>query len=166
MKSLVNLGTVLLQQRKLEDAEDQLRQALELDRKVFGDRHPETLKTMNNLALTLRELGSVREAEGLHRETLAIQHVVLGPGHPDTQRSLLNLINLVRGQGRISVIRPLVEELVAAKRERATSASATPEDLNDYAWILLTCELPDLRDPAVALLVAERAVDLDDSREP
>ena len=33
------------------------------------------------------------------------------------------------------------------------------DDLNEHAWLLLTCELEDMRDPQAALPIAKRAVE-------
>src|SRR5262249_28088222 len=43
-------------------------------------------------------------------------------------------------------------------RAQADRPEASAKDFNDYAWWLSTCQMPALRDPALALRYASRAV--------
>jgi tetratricopeptide (TPR) repeat protein len=61
--------------------------------------------------------------------------------------------------GRWPEVRTLVAEQLAQRREIATEPNAGPEQWNDYAWLLLTCEPEDLRDPDEARMWATRAVE-------
>jgi hypothetical protein len=79
------------------------RQALTLDqqilsyrRRLLGEDHPTTLRSMNNLAATLRDLGDLDGARQLHEQTLAGYRRVLGEDHPDTLTSMNNLAELRR----------------------------------------------------------------------
>ena len=58
-----NLAMVLRYQGKYGTAEERLRRALELRKKVLGPKHPDTLTGMSNLALVLRSQGKYEEAE-------------------------------------------------------------------------------------------------------
>ena len=66
-------------------------QTLELARKKFGIRDPQTLISLNNLAFLYNSQGRYGEAEPLYREALQASREVLGPRHPDTLGSLNNL---------------------------------------------------------------------------
>jgi tetratricopeptide (TPR) repeat protein len=67
---------------------------------ILGQRHPDTLASMNNLALLLRRLGRYDEAETMHRQALQIQEEVLGQKDPETLMSMNNLAIALRIQGR------------------------------------------------------------------
>jgi tRNA A-37 threonylcarbamoyl transferase component Bud32/tetratricopeptide (TPR) repeat protein len=64
---------------------------------------------------------------------------------------------LVRG-GDAATARQVTSRALALQRESALAAGAPPDVLNDYAWALVTCQPEDLRQPAVALTFATRAV--------
>jgi hypothetical protein len=55
---------------------------------------------------------------------------------------------------------------VTIARELASRATATPDELNRYALILLTCQPAELRDPVTALSSAEQAVAQSAGRDP
>ena len=81
-----NLGSVYLYESKYAQAEMRYSQILEIDRRVSGPDHPDTLMAMNNLAIVYLDQGKYAQAEALHTQTLEIERRVLGPEHPDTLR--------------------------------------------------------------------------------
>jgi len=72
---------------------------LDVDRRVLGPEHPETLVSQFNLADVLLREGQVHEAGGLQRETLATRARVLGPENPDTLESQSNLAGILIREG-------------------------------------------------------------------
>lgn len=56
----------------------------------FGEKHSNTLTSMNNLAELYRFQGRYDEAEPLYEKALQLREDVLGEKHPDTLNSLLN----------------------------------------------------------------------------
>ena len=58
---------------KYAEAEQMHRQTLELDKKVSGPEHPDTLMSMSNLAYVLTLQGKYDEAKGLRRQMLQKQ---------------------------------------------------------------------------------------------
>jgi eukaryotic-like serine/threonine-protein kinase len=90
--------------------------AAELQRKVLGSSHPETLTSQSLLSVIFLEEGNTSEAEKLQRETLAIQTRVLGPEHPDTVRSMSRLASVFGWQGRIDEAEKLKREALAIER--------------------------------------------------
>ncbi len=60
--------------------------------------------------------------------------------------------------GDTATARQVTSRALALQRESALAAGAPPDVLNDYAWALVTCQPEDLRQPAVALSFATRAV--------
>ena len=68
-------------------------EAIEVQIKLLGEEHPQTLGSMNNLALVLDSQGKYEEAELIHRQTLELRKKVLGKEHPETLTSMNNLAN-------------------------------------------------------------------------
>jgi tetratricopeptide (TPR) repeat protein len=93
-------GTVLHSQGKYDEAETMHRQELQLCEEVLGQRHPDTLRSMNNLAVVLKSQGKYDEAEAMHRQTLQLREEVLGQRHPDTLTSMNNLAGVLGKQGK------------------------------------------------------------------
>ena len=67
---------------------------------VFGERHPDTLISMNNLALALYSQGKYKEAEEIHRQTLALRELILRKKHFNTLNSMYNLALALDSQGK------------------------------------------------------------------
>ena len=95
--------------------------------------------------------GKLAEAETVARQALEIKRRVLGEEHPSTLIAKDNLVDFLRVQGKSKEVRSLVTELIAAKKRAAERPDAGPDALNEYAWLLLTCEPRDLRDSQSAL---------------
>ena len=114
-------------------------------------RYPDSL-VMNDLAATLHfELGSPeRSAEALRR--------ILGVSSCD-RKARMNLQSLLRKQGKI-------EEQAEVF---ATAVAACPDDaqlLNNFAWLLATSGEDSVRDGALAVELARRALDARKQRLP
>jgi tetratricopeptide (TPR) repeat protein len=104
-----HVGSVLFYEARYADAEKMLRQALDIEDRIWGEDPPETLKTLTaelhnygpenpdtlssrtDLAETLIREGRYSEAERLAGESLEIQRRTLGPRHPDMLDSLQQL---------------------------------------------------------------------------
>jgi tetratricopeptide (TPR) repeat protein len=112
---------------------------------------------MNNLAELYRRMGRYAEAEPLFRDALEARVRVTGFDRRQTDRVRRNLIELYRAQGRTEDARPLIADMLAASRSNAERDAAHATELNDAAWQLLTVEPSELRDPAAALVFAQRA---------
>ena len=59
-------------------AEPLCREALEVSRETLGNRHPDTLISINNLGVLLHTKGDLAAAEPLYREALEVQREALG----------------------------------------------------------------------------------------
>ena len=77
---LAALGMVAQTHRRMEEAEDFLRQALELQKKHLGGDHPETCATTERLAVLLDQVGRAAEAERLRRSLSIEQLLHAGQG--------------------------------------------------------------------------------------
>ena len=71
-----------------------------------------------------------------------------------------NLVRVLRAQNKLEETRPFVSARLEELKRAAERPDAEPSTLNEYAWLLLTCELPDLRDPEKALTLAKKVVRL------
>ncbi|MCB9850195.1 MAG: serine/threonine protein kinase [Phycisphaerales bacterium] len=89
-----NLGDLLREAGKFEEAEKQLRSAYEALRERLGDEHPNTLLILNNLGGFLAAQGRFDEAREIAQKVLATQERTLGANHPDTLRSRQNLAGI------------------------------------------------------------------------
>ncbi|KAF2195155.1 TPR-like protein [Zopfia rhizophila CBS 207.26] len=68
---------------KLEESERLARRALESRKKLLGEHHPYTYKTMHHLAKVVMKKGRYEEAEKLSRQALGGLCRTLGTEHPD-----------------------------------------------------------------------------------
>ena len=88
LRSMDNLGMVLLLRGKLAEAEQQLGEALRGRRQVLGDEHPDTLASVAAMASLLMMQSRLEEAEPYLLEALSKRRLVLGDEHPDTLASI------------------------------------------------------------------------------
>lgn len=51
---------------------------LDLQKRVIGDEHPDTLLSMSNLAASYSRLGQFQKAMDLHKQTLELQRHIGG----------------------------------------------------------------------------------------
>ncbi|MFF4368180.1 FxSxx-COOH system tetratricopeptide repeat protein [Streptomyces sp. NPDC001594] len=72
---------------------------LDVETRMLGPEHPDTLTSRNNLANALFGMGEPAEAIRLLRQTLEDRTRILGPAHPDTLTSRNDLACAVDGTG-------------------------------------------------------------------
>jgi len=100
------LGTTYRDLGELAEAEAQHRKALEINRRVFGEDHRETLVAMNNLGLSLHKRGRFKEAEPLYVEALDGMRRVLGDDDRETLTVISNMGQLIYEIGRLDEAEP------------------------------------------------------------
>ena len=61
-----NLATIYMQQGRSNEAEKLQVDVMELNKRLLGGEHPDTLRSMANLAETYRQQGRSKEAETLN----------------------------------------------------------------------------------------------------
>ena len=81
-------------------AEREYRLVNQVQERVLGAEHSDTLASRGNLANALQAQGRHAEAEQEHRAALKLQERVLGAEHPDTLASRSGLANALQAQGR------------------------------------------------------------------
>jgi len=97
---------------------------MEMFKRVAGEKHPDTLISINNLAFTLKSQSRNKEAISLMEKCVQLQKRILGPHHPNTEASLKTLNEWAdgeRGDGtlkRLYFVGPILITLlgIAAKR--------------------------------------------------
>jgi eukaryotic-like serine/threonine-protein kinase len=123
-------------------------------------------------ANALADLGDIRGASDSYGgavERLS-RLAALDPANTRFRTDLVYMLTkrgelLVKG-GDVAGARQVTSRALALQRESAMAPGAPPDVLNDYAWALVSCEPPDLRQPAVALTFANRAVAADTEPNP
>ena len=95
---------------------------LESDRRVLGNDHPATIRSIDVVTRVLLDEGKFAQAEPLLSEVLAIRKAKLGPDHPDTLLNMCDvaasLNELSRGAEAIRVIDDCLERAARKIVER------------------------------------------------
>ncbi len=126
----------------------------------------EQAREAHQQALTHFDQGQYDNAEPLLSTVLETVRRSLGPDSPETVPLIELLANLHNKQGRFDEARPYMAELISIRKRAAQRKDAPADALNNYAWLLLTCEPSDLRDPKAALPIALRANEMTDHENP
>lgn len=83
---------------------------MERRRRTFGDRHPNTLASINNLAVLLQQQGHFDRAAQLFEEVVSTRKEVLGEAHPDTLTALNNLAGNFKATEQLDAAKKLYVE--------------------------------------------------------
>ena len=136
-----NLGVISHAEGKVREAVSWYSRTLEIS--------PDNAEAEYNLARALASLGSTGEALSHYRRALALKE-----NDAATHASLASLLASLQQ----------VETAVVHYRRALQIDPDLPAALVDLAWILATSERPDLRAPAEAVRLAERASELTDHK--
>ena len=101
---------------KLDLAENSLRQALALIRKLSGDEHMESV-CLSHLAWVLYLRGKMDEAESMSRQELTMARKLRGNEHEEVATSLNNLGLVLKDRGRLEEAEALEREALAMDRK-------------------------------------------------
>jgi serine/threonine protein kinase/tetratricopeptide (TPR) repeat protein len=111
------IGSTLRTLARYEEAESNLRKALELRRTATGGPTLDTAQTLTDLGLVVQERNRLDEAEAAFREALEIRRGTLVAGHPDIAESINNLARLRFEQRRYAEAEPQFREALAMTRQ-------------------------------------------------
>ena len=119
-------------------AEGHFREALALERQLWGNLHPEPALTRNNLALLLLDRGRTAEAEVLFAAAERTQRRLFAGSHPHLATTLNNRGRLRFAQGRFGEAEQLYRESIAMARAAYAGGehpriAATLQNLGDLA---------------------------------
>jgi eukaryotic-like serine/threonine-protein kinase len=132
-----------------------------------------------SLAITYINLGDVLAGSGRGADSLEYYRKGLGvletfaradPENQQFQRdvslTLAFTADALAETGQLDEARRFTAAAIRVLKVRAERAGASAVDHREYAWRLVTTPYGDLRDPAVALAHAERAVELSQASDP
>jgi tetratricopeptide (TPR) repeat protein len=154
--SYVNLGRVLHDRGKLEEALAAYREALRRKEAAFGPEHVEVAMALNNLAGVLAEQHRAQDGLQLHERALAIRLRALGPDHLDVAMSL---VNLGHSNQELRQFRPAIDRYQRALAIEEKALGKDDPTLAEELTGIGECSL-ELHQPAAAVAVLERAVAL------
>lgn len=89
------------------------REALEMDRKLYGNKHPQVANDLINLGAIEQELGHYPEAEKFHREALAIIETFYGKEHPETASAYTMVARALVPQSKNTEAAQMLERALA-----------------------------------------------------
>jgi tetratricopeptide (TPR) repeat protein len=157
---LHQIGEYLRSRAEYQQAEQVLRRALAIRETVLGDRHPDTLASLETLARVLQAQADLDGARALHERVLAIREARFGAEHPETAKSLGALAGVFHDQGDLETARALHERALAIREVRLGSDHPdTAESLNYLSNVLY-----DQGDLTGARELRERALAIREAR--
>lgn len=164
---LSEFGRVFTRRGLYANAEASYLQAIEVRRTIRGSDGMWVVASLEDLAKMYSIIGRYEDAETLYREALDIvQHTENAPSAL-ARSVMVGLVEFYESTGRLEDARPIVALLLESAKDDAQNSvvgppgHSSPDDYakNRYAWLALTCEPEDLRDPRSALRFAGEAND-------
>jgi tetratricopeptide (TPR) repeat protein len=120
----------------LAEAEPLYLQALELIKRLLGEKHPYVATSLHNLANLYKSQRRYAEAEPLYLQALELSKRLRGEEHPDVATSLNNLAGLYKSQGRYAEAEPLfLQALELWKRLLGEKHPSIATSLNNLAGL-------------------------------
>jgi serine/threonine protein kinase/tetratricopeptide (TPR) repeat protein len=111
------IGAIAEEQGDLDMAETSLREALVMQRRLYGPEHEEIAKALMNLGGVAFLRGQYEEAEKTWREALAMQRKILDPEHPDIAQMLMNLTAVAMVRKDYATAEATAREALAMQRK-------------------------------------------------
>jgi serine/threonine protein kinase len=94
----------------------ELEKALDIQKRILGLDHPDTLNTMNSLSTVFIRMGKYAEAESILRETVSRRKQVLGAEHQHTIISMHNLGIVYYYQGKFKEAESMGRETLEIRK--------------------------------------------------
>jgi tetratricopeptide (TPR) repeat protein len=134
---LNNTGWYAWRQGLFTQAENMVREALEIRKKILDPDDSSTLLTATLLGSILSDLGKYREAELMDRQTLARREKLFGSDNPSTLASMGNLALVLNNQGKFEEAESINRETLT-RREKLLGLEHldTLMSMNYLAWVL------------------------------
>ncbi|RIK65796.1 MAG: hypothetical protein DCC65_11715 [Planctomycetota bacterium] len=111
-----NLGNLLRNRGRFDEAEPILARVLEESARVLGQEDSGTLITKKILAAVWMDRGEYEQAETAFREVLEVQRRTLGNNSPLTLGTIQYLAMLLKARGRLDEAEPLYREAAGVSR--------------------------------------------------
>ncbi len=167
-----NVGDVLSKTGDTDGAMENYSKALAI-REELVTADPTNAGAHRDIAFAEDAIGNTLAAKGDHAKAREHYRKALGtfeklhvadPSNLTVRsrlsRTLNSLASLSAKGGSVVEARTYMSRLLVLKKTEADRPTATSNDLNSYAWLLLTCEPPALRSPSQALSYAQRALEM------
>jgi len=127
----------------IDRASGPMERAVEIRRRVLGDRHSDTLLSIDNLGSLRVAQSRLGDAEACTREALGAREAMLGPDHPETLNSLNNLGMIFLMQGKMKDAEACLRDLL--EKDRRIKGPDHPDTLqvvNNMGGMLLETGRP------------------------
>lgn len=131
------IGQTFARLGRFDEADEQLRQALALRRRLFGTDHAEIADTLNALGEVRYDRGDFDGAERLYDEALAMRERLFGRQNAAVATSLDNLGNVYQEHGDEAAAEAAYREALAIRRAKlGPDHNDVAASLNNVATIL------------------------------
>jgi tetratricopeptide (TPR) repeat protein len=131
-----SLAGLYRDQGKYDQAEPLLVQALEINKRLFGEEHPEVGNSLNNLALLYKSQGKYEKAELLYVQALELFKRLVGGENSNVAQILSNLAILYGSQGKYEKVESLLlQALELFKRLFGEEHPEVANSLNSLAGL-------------------------------
>ena len=104
-------------QLKMRKAIGPAEKALEIDRRLLGDEHPQTIGDLFEVGYLYKEMGEYAKAEPIYHQLPDLCRKVFGDSHPNYYVSLHNLANLYESHGDVSKTEAAYEQALEVARK-------------------------------------------------
>jgi serine/threonine protein kinase len=155
--ALICVGSNLREQGKLSEAESALREAEALQMELLPKNHADAQLSLFSLPIVLEEENKPAEAATFYRQANA--------RFAPAEASLGRLYASGRG-----VPKDMVEAAKwyrkAIENSRSLADNGKASSMENLAWLLATCDVPELRDGPTAIRYAQNAVAVSDWKNP
>ncbi|HEY4366539.1 MAG TPA: serine/threonine-protein kinase [Steroidobacteraceae bacterium] len=128
---LDNLALIAQQRNDYVRAEQLLREALAIDRRMLGEDHPQYIRHLHHLASVMWDRGDLRQAEDLYRQSIDLSKRVLGAIHPETIDAMSSMGTLLMETGRLDEAQGIFQSILEADRRLRPQHQYVGNDLEN-----------------------------------
>jgi tetratricopeptide (TPR) repeat protein len=114
---LYTLGELYWDLGQLERAESMHRRALEIRKRIFGNKHADVANSMRRLGHVLWRAGKLGEAETMATNAVAMQRELFGNEHLELAMSLNDLSAILNTKGKRADAETVLREALAMQRK-------------------------------------------------
>ncbi len=112
-----NMGKVYSFLKEYKTAESLFEKAIEINRKLHNNTHPDIARDISNLGAVYRCQGINGKAEKLFKEAIEINKKFYGNEHPDIARDISSLAAVYRGEKKFSESEKLFKEAIEINKK-------------------------------------------------
>ena len=132
LDATAGLGLARIEQRRFVEAEEILREVLEVRRRQHGPTSQQAIDATHNLAGVFHAQNRFDEAEAINRETIELCERILGADHLTTLVARRSLVSVLTGAMRFEEAKALCLELLEQSRVDPGPESAFTYDLENW----------------------------------